>query len=118
MLTWIRLGPILALPVLLLNAIGFLPTTFYDGRYFGGGPIREWTLNTFLIPVLGYVQAEQIVDWFQAASIFQECLLFGIMMINLDALLLPVLYGFGKGTMRVFNWISVRDLELKRKAAR
>lgn len=118
MLTWMRFWPVFVGPVLLLNVLGFLPTVFEGGRYWGGGPIRQWMLNTLLIPLLNVSQAEQIVQWFNEASVLQECVMYGILILNLDLLLMPVFYGFGQGIMRVLNWMTVKDLALKRQAAR
>ena len=118
MLTWIRFWPMFVVPVFVLNAIGFLPTIFEARRYWGGGPVRQWMLNTFLIPLLSDAQAHQITDWFNTATVIQECLMYSIIILNLNLLVIPILYGCGNGIIKVINWISVRDLELKREAVR
>ncbi len=118
MLTWIRFWPVFVGPVLLLNGLGFLPTLFEGGRYWGGGPIRQWMLNTLLIPILSVSQTEQIVQWFNEASVLQECVMYSLLILNLDIVLMPVFLGIGTGIMKVLNWITVKDLALKRQAVR
>jgi len=118
MLTWIRFWPVFAVPMFVVNALGFLPTIFEAGRYWGGGPIRQWMLNMVLIPILSYEQAESIVAWFDEATVFEECLMYGIIILNLNILVLPLLYTIGNAMMRFSNWITVTNLDLKRKAAR
>ncbi len=119
MLTWIRLWPVFIVPIFFINMLGFLPTVFEMGRYWGGGPVRQWMLNTFLLPLLSYSHAEQIVYWFNhEATIFQECLMYGVIILNLDIFSLPVIYGIGNGVMKLLNWSTVKELNLKRKAAR
>ncbi len=118
MLTWIRLWPVFVIPVFLLNAIGFLPTYFYEGRHWGGGPIRQWMLNTFLIPILNYDQGKQIIQWFNEASVLQESLMYSLIILNINVFLIPVLYGAGNVLMKGLNRIPVRGLELKRQAVR
>ncbi|MFQ5543872.1 MAG: hypothetical protein ACE5FY_05925 [Nitrospiria bacterium] len=118
MLTWIRLWPAFVFPVLVLNLIGFLPTLVFQGDYVGGGPVREWAVNTFLLPVLSVLQAEQIVLWFNQATVMEECFLYGVIVLNLDVLMMPVFYGLGNILMKISNWISIKELQLKRSAAR
>ena len=118
MITWIRLWPMFVVPLFILNAIGFLPTIFKAGRYWGGGPVRQWLLNTVLIPLLSDTHGEQIAQWFNTATVTQEYIMYSIIILNLNLLVIPILYGCGNGIMKIINWISVRDLELKREAVR
>lgn len=118
MLTWIRLWPAFVFPALALNLIGFLPTFVFQNRYLGGGPVREWAVNTFLLPILSTGQAEKVVSWFYNATVLEECLLYGIIVLNLDVFMMPVFYGLGNTLMKLINWISIKDLQLKRSAAR
>jgi len=118
MLTWIRLWPAFVFPVLALNLLGFLPTIVFEGRYLGGGPIREWLVNTVLLPLLSISQAEALVAWFYQASPLEESFLFGLIALNLDVFLMPVFYGLGNLLMKGNNWLSVKELQLKRDAAR
>ncbi|MFQ5588179.1 MAG: hypothetical protein ACE5F7_05005 [Nitrospiria bacterium] len=118
MLTWIKLWPAFALPMVFINLSGFLPTIFEAGRHWGGGPVRQWLSNKLLIPLLSDSQAEQLVQWFHQASVVQECLMYSIIVLNLNVLALPFLYLIGEGIMKGLNGISVRELELKRQAAR
>ncbi len=118
MLTWIRLWPAFVFPVFALNLIGFLPTIVFQGEYLGGGPVREWTVNTFLLSVLSVSQAEKVVAWFYQATVMEEWFIYGLIILNLDALLTPVFYALGNIIMKMSNWISIKELQLKRSAAR
>ncbi len=118
MLTWIRLWPVFVFPVLGLNLIGFFPTGGYQGQYYGGGPVREWAVNTFLLPLLSVPQAEKVVAWFSQATVMEECFLYGIIALNLNVFLMPVFYGLGNMIIKINNWISIKELQLKRSAAR
>lgn len=118
MLTWIRLWPAFVFPVLGLNLIGFFPTVSFQGQYLGGGPVRAWAVNTFLLPFLSAAQGGKVVAWYSQATVMQECFLFGIIALNLDVFMMPVLYGLGNVIIKINNWISIKELQLKRSAAR
>lgn len=129
MLTWLRLWPLFFLPVLLLNLLGFCPTYFLEGEflggavilkgtYIGGGPVREWTINTFFLPMLSPLRASDVIDWFLAASVAEEWVLYLVIVVTLDVLLLPGVYVLGNSLIRASNWLVLKELQLKRSAAR
>lgn len=118
MITWVQVWPLLCLPTVLLGLVGLLPTIHTASRVLGGGPLREWVINHGLLPWLPYGAAGRVVEWFDQATVAHEWLLYMLVVLNLNALFLPVLYGLGEGWLRVRNWFARKDLELKRRAAR
>lgn len=118
MITWIQVWPILGVPWLLIAGVAALPTAAFGGRTLGGGPVREWLLNHWLLPVLPHDAAASLVAWFQQAGAAQEWLIAALIALNANAVLLPVLYGIGLGVIRINNALTNKDIELKRRAAR
>lgn len=118
MITWIQLWPLLGLPAFMLSAIAAFPTFEHKTRFVGGGPIREWFLNHIAVPILPTNAAGELVAWFASASTLQEWILTSVIALNLNAALLPLLFGFGTGLIRLNNWMSTTDLRLKQSAAR
>lgn len=118
MITWIQVWPLLGTPLLIVAGLAGLPTATFNGRVLGGGPIREWLLNHWLLPVLPHEAAAQLVAWFQSANGLQEWLIALLIGLNINALLLPAFYWLGLVMIRTGNWFTNKDLELKRRAAR
>lgn len=52
-----------------------LPTTENHGAYFGGGPLRQWTLNHFLLPALPDNIAHSALVLFNHGDVIDEWLL-------------------------------------------
>lgn len=95
MITWLKIWPLLLMPTVILSAIAAFPTSLIGGRVLGGGPVREYYLNHFLLPVLPADASASLVSWFSAASSMQEWLLAFAISVNLNAVLLPLLYVLG-----------------------
>lgn len=92
MITWLQIWPLLLMPTVILSAIAAFPTSLIGGRVLGGGPVREYYLNHFLLPVLPADASASLVSWFSTASSMQEWLLACAVSVNLNAILLPLLY--------------------------
>lgn len=118
MLTWLQLWPLLMMPTVMLSVIAALPTFAWQGRVLGGGVVREYYLNHFVLPLLPAETGAQLVAWFSTADGFQEWLLAFAVSINLNALMLPVLYGLGAVVIGVSSWVSKKNIDLKRQAMR
>ena len=95
MITWLKIWPLLLMPTVILSAIAAFPTSLIGGRVLGGGPVREYYLNHFLLPVLPADASASLVSWFSTASSTQEWLLAFAVSVNLNAILLPLLYVLG-----------------------
>jgi hypothetical protein len=72
MITWLTYWPVLLTPTVILSALAALPTRMFNGYLVGGGPVREYYLNHFILPVLPADAARSLVAWFSTASGLQE----------------------------------------------
>ncbi|MDH5485764.1 MAG: hypothetical protein OEY43_11065 [Gammaproteobacteria bacterium] len=88
------------------------------GVTLGGGLVREWLLNRFLLPLSPSEQGHQLVHWFAGASTVQEWLMAMLITININAILLLPLYVIGTGLIRISGWYARTELDLKRKGIR
>lgn len=118
MTSWIRLWPLLLMPYVVMLGIGLMPTVHLFGRDLGGPYVREWVLNTWVLPWMPQDSAITLVGWFAKASPLQEMWLHALIMLNLYALLFPVLLGTGALVIRYSVWSTATDLVLKRRALR
>jgi hypothetical protein len=118
MLTWFQVWPILGMPFFCISLISAIPTFPFFGRCFGGGMIREWLLNVLLLPVLPARFEDHLLDWFTQATPLQEWLLVALVAINLNAVVLPVLYGVAKACIAISGWYTRTTLSLKTNTLR
>lgn len=118
MITWIQLWPLFGLPTIILGAITAIPTRAINGRIIGGGPVREYFLNHVLVPVLPNDAAASLVRWFAHANAFQEWFLSLLVIVNINGLLLPLIFVVGEGLIAVSTWFTRKDIQLKRDAIR
>lgn len=118
MITWLQLWPLLLMPTIILSALAGMPSRVFSGRLLGGGPVREYYLNHFVLPVLPADAGASLVAWFSTASGFQEWLLAFCVSINLNALMLPLLFAFGFVVIQLSTWFSKKNIQLKREAMR
>ena len=118
MITWLTLGPIFLVPSIILTALASCPTFLFRGRVLGGGPVREFYLNHFVLPVLPHDAGVRLVDWFSSATVVQEWLLALVAAININAALLPLLYGLGFCVITVSSWMARKNIELQRRGMR
>jgi hypothetical protein len=118
MITWLQLWPLLTLPTLILGAITAIPTMPINGRVMGGGPVREYFLNHILVPILPNDAAFTLVQWFAHANAVQEWFLSLLVIVNINGLLLPLLFIVGQGLIFVSTWFTRKDIQLKREAIR
>ena len=61
MITWLTYWPALLTPTVILSALAGLPTRMFNGHLVGGGPVREYYLNHFILPVLPADAASSLV---------------------------------------------------------
>ena len=118
MTTWIQLWPLMLMPTVILSALAALPTLPFNGRILGGGPVREVYLNHLVLPLLPADVSLSLVQWFAAASALQEWIFALAVAINVNALMLPLLYVFGIGVIRASSWFAKKNIQLKRDALR
>lgn len=118
MITWLTLWPILLVPSIILMALASCPTFLFRGRMLGGGPVREFYLNNFVLPVLPHDAGARLVEWFSSATVVQEWFLALAAAININAALLPLLYALGFCAINVSAWMARKNIELQRRGMR
>jgi len=118
MITWLQLWPVLMMPTIIFTALASMPTRMFNGRLLGGGPVREYYLNNFVLPLLPADSGASLVHWFSTASTLQEWLMAFAVSINLNAIMLPILFVFGIFVIQISTWFSKKNIQLKRKAMR
>lgn len=118
MITWLQLWPVMLMPTVILTALASMPTRMFNGRFMGGGPVREYYLNHFMLPLLPADTGSQLVAWFSTASGMQEWFLGLAVSVNLNAVMLPLLYGLGVVIIGLSSWVSKKNIDLKRQAMR
>lgn len=118
MITWLTLWPLLLVPSIILTALASCPTVMFKGRVLGGGPVREFYLNHFVLPVLPHDVGARLVDWFSSATVVQEWFLALATAININAALLPLLYLLGFCVINVSAWMARKNIELQRRGMR
>jgi len=118
MITWLQLWPVLLMPTIILTALASMPTHLFNGRLLGGGPVREYYLNHFILPVLPADASASLIQWFSTASAIQEwCVAFAVS-VNINAIMLPLLYVFGIFVIQVSSWFAKKNIQLKRDSMR
>lgn len=115
MTTWFSLWPVLMIPSVLVFVAGLIPGLSFLNHTFGGGMVRQWLVNHVLIPILPKDWGWLLVDWYQAASVAQELVLHALVAINMNALLLPVLYLGGEGVIRLSGWSASSAFKAQRQ---
>jgi hypothetical protein len=118
MITWLQYWFVMPMPTVILSAMAAMPTRAFNGHLLGGGPVREYYLNHFALAVLPADAGRQLVEWFSTASVFQEWLLAFAVAININAILLPLLYALGVFVIGLSSWVSKKNIDLKRQAIR
>lgn len=118
MLTWFQAWPFLGTPFIMIALFAALPTVTLGSRTLGGSPFREWFLNLCLLPVLPAIFEDRVLSWFSSASTLDEWLIVALVALNLNAILLPVLYWTIENMIRMSGWITRKSLNLKTDAVR
>lgn len=118
MLTWLELWPMLGLPFIAVSGLAALPTVALGWHVLGGAPIRGWLIDHVLMPCLPQAVAAHFAAGYVHAGVLRQWLISALIAINLNALLLPLLFLLGVAMIRSRNWIVNRNLALKREAAR
>lgn len=118
MISWIAVAPMLALPGLIIFLLGLLPDVPFLNQAIGGGIVREFLVNHLLLSWLPYEDAVRVVAWYMHTDLAGELLLHALLALNINVLLLPLLYPLAAGYIGVNNWAAKTDLTLKRNAAK
>lgn len=116
MITWVQLWPLLAAPSFFGGLVCSIPTFVLKGALVGGGPVRQWIINNFLMPVIPVNAGEGLVVWFNSASVIEEWFAAFFVVLNVNAILLPALFLAGKLIIRVNAWLARVDINQRRNA--
>jgi len=95
-----------------------LPRVDVLGTPLGGGMMREWLVNHLVLPVLPVADAARVVEWYMHTSFSGELTLHALVVLNINAALLLVLYPLAAGYIRLNNWAAKTDLSLKRTSVK
>jgi len=117
-LTWFRLWPLLILPFLTTFFLGLLPKVSILGdKEVGGFLIREpfVDLTEFLLPE---DKAELLHHLYFTGDYLTQVSIHGVLALNLNLLLLPVLYAVGAFLIFVSSWVATAELDVKTQTAR
>lgn len=115
MITWAPLLPLMILPTLLIGALGLLPELHLAHIHISGESVRLFFVAHVLSPFLTSTTAGVFAQWYAVASAPARLALHGLIAVNINAALLPVLYGAGVVAIRFFNWFRVFELETQRQ---
>lgn len=117
MITWLRLWPLLLVPFVLMVLVGLLPEVTLGKATLGGPQFREGVFNVML-SLFTWDARTQLVDWYHATNTWGELGAHALIGLNVNAALLPLLYGIGSAVVRFSAWASRADLNLKRQQLR
>ncbi|MDA8362524.1 MAG: hypothetical protein M0Z84_01610 [Gammaproteobacteria bacterium] len=118
MTTWIALWPLLAVPCVLMIAIGAVPSLLLGVHEIGGAAVRNWCVVHLLLDWLPGDARVRLLVWFDRTDALRRWAFYLLIAINVNALLLPVLYGVGEAALRLQAWAVRRQLETQSRAAR
>ncbi len=117
MKSWLELEnwylPFIVFVVIL--SVGLLPTVEFDGQYYGGGVVREWTLNHVFLVVTPFEFRHALLAWWQQAAYREEVALYGLFTVNAFVAMLPLLYGLMKLKIELYNWHTLSVFESKQQ---
>ncbi|MHB8348296.1 MAG: hypothetical protein ACYDHM_14230 [Acidiferrobacterales bacterium] len=118
MITWIRLWPFLALPGVLMIAMGAVVGVPVGGHEIGGAAVRNWCIIHLLLNWLPGGARNQLAAWIGRTDALHRWALYLLISVNVNALLLPLFFGLGAVIQRLQAWGARQDLELKSTAVR
>jgi len=116
MITWIKIWPLMLVPLFIIVLIGLMPTFEFAGVGFGGGFIRQWVLNNFVFYLLPTSNFNLLVVWFMEANYLGEVVFYLLVSINLYLLVYPFFYGAGQLIIKVSAWMASTDLKQKQSS--
>lgn len=118
MITWFHIYPALSIPFWLISAIAALPAATFNGHTYSGMRFSEWLLNHFVVPVLPNIWLDPLIDWFIHASKLDAWFFMALIALNLNAIMLPLLYWLATLLISLGSWSSSKSLELKANSIR
>jgi hypothetical protein len=117
MKTWWDYAAFLVILYLLPFVVGILPTVERFGRFWGGGPVRQFALN-FVSSRMPADKAEILVNKFNDSTTLGEVLIYLPIALNVSLLLLIVGYFIGFLSIEINNYIRTNVYKSKRDKAK
>jgi len=118
MITWITFWPVLTAPTILMTLLATIKTFTFNGKTLGGGPIREYYLNHLVLPLVPSEVGLRLVEWFAGATAVQEWFFAVAVAVNVNAVLLPLLYGLGATVISISGWFARMRINQRRSSVR
>ncbi|MHB8256180.1 MAG: hypothetical protein ACYDHY_04430 [Acidiferrobacterales bacterium] len=118
MTTWFRLWPFLVLPGVVIIALGAVVALPLGAHEIGGAAVQHWCIVHLLVDWLPHGAQSQLTVWVSRADTLHRWILYLLIAVNINTLLLPLLYGIGVAILRLQAWGARQDLELKSAAVR
>ena len=117
MKSWYEFWPIILLFGLIPLLAGLVPTQEFKGTYYGGGVIREATINaaTHLMPTK---TANVVVDKFMNSTTSGEYMIYLPFAMNVSLLFMWLAYFIGSAVMTINNLIYKRSYQARRLGAK
>jgi len=116
--TWFRLWPFLALPGVVIIALGAVVALPLGAHEIGGAAVQHWCIAHLLVDWLPHGAQSQLTVWVSRTDTLHRWILYLLIAVNINTLLLPLLYGIGVAILRLQAWGARQDLELKSAAVR
>jgi hypothetical protein len=118
MTTWFDLWWLLGLPSFFLGIFTAFPSIDVGNVHLFGHALRAWLINHTLLVPLPAVVADRVVHWFLQADALGQWALSLLAAVNLNALLLPLLFALGTAMIRWSEWSARKTIELRRRGAK
>ena len=117
MKSWYEFWPLILLFGLLPFVMGLVPTTEFKGSFYGGGVVREATINaaTHIMPTK---EANAFVKEFMDSTTSGEYKLYLPFAMNMSLLLMWCAYFIGSVVMTINNQINKRSYQARRLSAK
>ena len=116
-LTWFRLWPFLFIPLMVLIPILLIPEIYILNQKMGGIYVSDFLVN-LILPFMQNDHALALIDYYKSGGIFSAFVVSMLIAININVLLLPLLYGLGNVIILVSSWFTTTELIVKTKIAR
>lgn len=117
MKTWWNFLHALVLAFLIPFIAGALPTLEFKGVFFGGGVVREFTIN-HVAQWLPHDKGTQYVSAFSSASFGREYLLYLPIALNIGTVLFTAMACIYSIFISASNWIYRKEYQSQRKASK
>ncbi len=116
--SWLVRWPLLLMPSVLMIALEAVPGLPVGARVLGGAAVQNWCVTHLLLVWLPDVARTRLAAWFGLAGRVQRWELYGLIVINVNAVLLPLIYASVESVIRFQAWALRRELEIERRTAR